>query len=140
MNQDLQKVLSEHFVMLESINPRRKIYKMDTWVTGYENMMHVVADLVKVSMLALEGIDNCDSDRIPEPGTNIAGVLALILDMLPYEEAQLLDALHEKYIAFENDDKQNASTAQTEEGNSIGSESYPDYNYSTITIHPATAN
>lgn len=58
--------------------------------------MFLIADIVKVSLLALEFETSCT--RIPEPNANISGVLSIILDLLPYEEAELLDRIREAVL------------------------------------------
>ncbi len=58
--------------------------------------MFLIADIVKVCILALEGDTSCN--RIPEPTTNISGVLGIILDLVPYEEADLLDHIREAVL------------------------------------------
>ena len=58
--------------------------------------MYLIADIIKVSILALEG--ETSYVRIPEPTTNICGVLAIILDLIPYEEADLLDTIREQML------------------------------------------
>jgi hypothetical protein len=57
-------------------------------------MMYTIADLTKVCMLALETADSGNFAEIRDPNSNIAGVLGLILNMIPYEEAELLDKLN----------------------------------------------
>jgi len=59
-------------------------------------VMFLMADIVKVCMLALEG--ETSSSRIPEPVTNISGVLGIILDLIPYEEAELLDTIRQQLL------------------------------------------
>lgn len=54
------------------------------------------SDIVKVSLLALKFETSCT--RIPEPNANISGVLSIILDLLPYEEAELLDHIREAVL------------------------------------------
>jgi hypothetical protein len=74
----------------------RKIDTVQVHLSGYEDVMFLVADIVKVCILALEGETDCL--RIPEPTHNISGVLALVLDLLPYEEMDLLDKIREQML------------------------------------------
>lgn len=43
------------------------------------------------------------SAHIPSPESNISGVLAIILDLLPYEESDLLDMIRRDVLSPESD-------------------------------------
>lgn len=87
----LRQLAEKHFVLLESQNIKKKRDTIQLNLSGYSDVMFLIADIVKVCILALEGDTSCN--RIPEPTTNISGVLGIILDLVPYEEADLLDHL-----------------------------------------------
>jgi hypothetical protein len=86
---ELRQMAEKHFVLLESQNLEKKRDTIQLNVSGYSDVMFLIADLVKVCILALEG--DTSFKQIPEPRTNISGVLFILLDLLPYEEAELLD-------------------------------------------------
>ncbi len=94
--QPLREIAQQHFALLESQNIKRKRDTIQLNISGYADVMYLIADIVKVSMLALEG--ETSSTRIPEPTTNISGVLGIILDLIPYEEADLLDLIREQVL------------------------------------------
>lgn len=89
----LRELAQKHFVLLESQNRKKKLDTIQLNLSGYADVMYLMADIVKVCMLALEG--ETSSKRIPEPNTNISGVLGIVLDLIPYEEADLLDLLRD---------------------------------------------
>jgi len=89
----LREMAVQHFVLLESKNLAKKRDSLPLNLSGYSDVMFLVADLVKVCMLALEGETSCT--RIPEPMVNISGVLGIVLDLIPYEEADLLDKIRD---------------------------------------------
>ena len=93
---ELRQMAEKHFVLLESQNIKKKRDTIQLNLSGYSDVMFLVADIVKVCILALEGDTSCN--RIPEPTTNISGVLGIILDLVPYEEADLLDHLREAVL------------------------------------------
>ena len=93
---ELRQMAEKHFVLLESQNVKKKRDTIQLNLSGYSDVMFLIADIVKVCILALEGDTNCN--RIPEPTTNISGVLGIILDLVPYEEADLLDHLREAVL------------------------------------------
>jgi hypothetical protein len=92
----LRQMAEKHFVLLESKNRAKKRDTLSLHLSGYSDVMFLIADIVKVSLLALD----CESSstRIPEPNANISGVLSIILDLLPYEEAELLDQIREAVL------------------------------------------
>ncbi|MDD5149526.1 MAG: hypothetical protein PHC28_03460 [Flavobacterium sp.] len=92
----LRQMAEKHFVLLESKNRAKKRDAVQLNLSGYSDVMFLIADIVKVSLLALEF--ETSSTRIPEPNTNISGVLSIILDLLPYEEAELLDQIREAIL------------------------------------------
>ncbi|WP_284651124.1 hypothetical protein [Flavobacterium terrisoli] len=94
--QPLRELAQQHFALLESQNVKKKRDTIQLNISGYADVMYLIADIVKVSMLALEG--ETSSSRIPEPATNISGVLGIILDLIPYEEADLLDLIREQVL------------------------------------------
>lgn len=93
---ELRQMAEKHFVLLESQNVKKKRDTIQLNLSGYSDVMFIIADIVKVCILALEGETSCN--RIPEPTTNISGVLGIILDLVPYEEADLLDHLREAVL------------------------------------------
>lgn len=93
---ELRQMAEKHFVLLESQNAKKKRDTIQLNLSGYTDVMYLMADIVKVCMLALEG--ETSSSRIPEPATNISGVLGIILDLIPYEEAELLDTIRQQLL------------------------------------------
>ena len=93
---ELRQMVEKHFVLLESQNAKKKRDTIQLNLSGYTDVMYLMADIVKVCMLALEG--ETSSSRIPEPATNISGVLGIILDLIPYEEAELLDTIRQQLL------------------------------------------
>ena len=94
--QPLRELAAKHFALLESQNPKKGLDTLQLNLSGYSDVMFLMADIVKVCMLALEG--ETSSSRIPEPATNISGVLGIILDLIPYEEAELLDTIRQQIL------------------------------------------
>lgn len=94
--QPLRELAAKHFALLESQNPKKGLDTLQLNLSGYSDVMFLMADIVKVCMLALEG--ETSSSRIPEPATNISGVLGIILDLIPYEEAELLDSIRQQLL------------------------------------------
>lgn len=96
---ELRELAEKYFVMLKSENNTNKRDTLQLNLSGYTDVMYLIADIVKVCMLALEG--ETSSSRITEPQVNISSVLGIILDLIPYEEADLLDKIREAVLGPE---------------------------------------
>ena len=93
--ESLRELAQRHFVLLEPANIAKKRDSISLNVSGYSDVMYLISDLTKVCILAL-GEGNCNtSAHIPSPESNISGVLSIILDLIPYEEIDLLDKIRE---------------------------------------------
>jgi hypothetical protein len=95
----LRDAVRKYFVLLEDENIGKQHSALPLRVSGYADVMHLIADLVKVAILALNNDGNPTTAHIPEPKMNIGGMLAVILDLLPYEEAELLDLIRQEVLA-----------------------------------------
>jgi hypothetical protein len=91
--ESLHALAREHFVLLEPENIKKHRDTLQLRLSGYSDVVHLTADIVKVCILALGSDGNATNAHIPEPETNISAVLSIILDLLPYEEADLLDKI-----------------------------------------------
>jgi hypothetical protein len=86
------------FRLLKPANKKNNSFILEVRVTGYNDTMHYIAHLIKVSIMALEGKDSFSSPYIPEPEVNISSMLELVLNMIPYEESELLDVLYQAHL------------------------------------------
>ncbi|RZJ69865.1 hypothetical protein [Flavobacterium sp.] len=99
LSADMRDLALQHFRLLQSENPHKKRDTVELRLSGYRDVMHLIADIVKVSILALENGGTGERAFISDPTLNVSGVLSLILDLLPYEEADLLDKI--RHASFE---------------------------------------
>jgi hypothetical protein len=93
---ELRELAEMYFIMLKSESRAKKRDTLQLNLSGYADVMYLIADITKVCMMALEYETSCT--RIPEPMVNISGVLGIILDLIPYEEADLLDKIREAVL------------------------------------------
>lgn len=94
----LREVATNHFRLLEAKNVNRKRDVLELSLSGYGDVMFLIADIVKVCLLALEGVQTENCSRVVEPTSNISGVLGIVLDLLPYEEMDFLDKIREAVL------------------------------------------
>jgi hypothetical protein len=85
----------QYFGLLKpAIESRTDIHKIEINIEGYRELFCMIMDLLKVGMLALDGME--DSCRHTE---RYVGSLLKVIEMLiPLEEGELLDILHIKYL------------------------------------------
>jgi len=77
----------------EGDNNERLVARVE--VTGYSGLVFLVMDLLKVSLLALEADPPYPSHDIRNPQSNVASIIELAIQLLPLEELELLDILHQ---------------------------------------------
>jgi|GEM_PF-316942 len=81
---------------------REGIYSVGVFTKSYQELSYMISDILKVCVLALE-TDAYKHHTIPDPKSNIRQTLGYVLDLIPYEELELLDAL--RYAALESSTK-----------------------------------
>ena len=94
----LREIAANHFRLLEPKNIKKKRDALELTLSGYSDVMFLIADIVKTCLLALEGAETENCSRIPGPTSNIGGVLGIVLDLLPYEEMDLLDKIRDAVL------------------------------------------
>ena len=97
--ESLKQLAEKHFVLLQSENIKKKRDSVSVNLSGYSDVAYLMSDIVKACLLALYGTDSNSHSRIPEPHTNISGVLSILLDLIPYEEFEFLDEIREEVLA-----------------------------------------
>ena len=98
LTESLRMLAQRHFVLLEPANIAKKRDNITLNVSGYSDVMYLIADLTKVCILALGDGSPDSRAHIPSPESNISGVLSIILDLIPYEEVDLLDKIREAVL------------------------------------------
>jgi hypothetical protein len=89
----------QYFAMLKPASATRKnIYNLQIDVTGYADLFCLVTDLLKAGMLALDGIEGSELQS-RQTEKYIYSLLRIIEKLIPIEEANLLDLLHEQYVS-----------------------------------------
>ncbi|WBL27258.1 hypothetical protein [Zunongwangia sp. HGR-M22] len=74
-------------------------------VKNHLYLMFLIEDLIKVSVLALEGMDSCFERQIKEPERSISDVLRHALDLIPIEEQEFIDKTLEVLDKLNNNNK-----------------------------------
>ncbi|HEX9980766.1 MAG TPA: hypothetical protein VGB50_09410 [Flavobacterium sp.] len=98
------KRFENSFRLLTKHGKRTDSFTLGIRVGGYNDVMHYISSAIKVCILALEGQEISCSRHIPQPEVNISSVLEMLLNMIPYEECELLDELHDEFLNPQDDD------------------------------------
>lgn len=80
-----------------SLNGHKTI---DITTEGYLDSSFMISNLIKVCITALEK-ENYSTRSVPQPHSNISGVLGYILDLIPHDEMEFLDKIR-KLLSEQN--------------------------------------
>lgn len=97
----IREIAGKYFVMLERHPGNKRRDSLEIQLNGYSDLMFIIANITKVCILALDSEES--HPGIPQPVVNISGVLGIILDLLPYDEANLLDHIRDAVLYPEDD-------------------------------------
>ncbi|MEE1964607.1 HEPN domain-containing protein [Allomuricauda taeanensis] len=79
-----------YFHALKPYLPEKGLYSTELITEGYCETSYMISDLIKVCITALEN-ENYSTRSVPQPHSNISGVLGYILDLIPHDEMEFLD-------------------------------------------------
>ncbi|MFC5194763.1 HEPN domain-containing protein [Bizionia hallyeonensis] len=99
----IQSLSERDFPSLKPHRVRTGLYTMELLTEGYLDTAYMIANLVKVCLLAMES-DYRGTRYIPDPEFNIKEVLGFILDMIPYTEMEMLDTIRDEALKTAIDD------------------------------------
>ena len=86
----LKELEKMYFHALKPYIPEKGLYSIELITEGYCETSFMISDLIKVCIVALEN-ENLSTRSIPQPHSNISGVLGYILDLIPHDEMEFLD-------------------------------------------------
>ncbi|KAF2331978.1 hypothetical protein [Flavobacterium daemonense] len=93
----------DFFTKLKTDQEKENSFVLEVKVSGYNELSIMIADLLKVSILALESDPPYVSELIRNPQINVLGILELALQLMPQREFELFDELHQFYISQKPD-------------------------------------
>jgi hypothetical protein len=105
----LQELAGKGFKTLRPAIHKKGLYNVEIVVEGYLDLLFTVANLIKGSIMALDS-DESDSNYISNPPTNIRNMLEIALQLLPYEEAELLDKSRPMLLKKDNEILENKNS------------------------------
>ncbi|MGI0105616.1 hypothetical protein [Salinimicrobium sp. WS361] len=85
---------------IEMIDPNQGINMTCGLASNYSELINLIADLLKTSKKALDGLHVSEETYITDPEYNIADVIGIVIKLLPFSEMKFIDEvislLHEK--------------------------------------------
>jgi hypothetical protein len=108
--EDLKGMARKSFVILQP-DDRKGHYNITLPVKSYLELNYFILDIVKLSLIALD-VEQESETNIKNPCDAIRGVLEIVLRLIPLEEAELLDKIHEM---IRSDDQKQDETAKLKE-------------------------
>lgn len=91
---DLKVVAKESFVLLRQNRNNKGKFTVSLEMNSYIELHWLMMDLIKVSIMALDA-EQESMTKVKSPCGAIRGVLEILLQLVPLEEAELLDRMHE---------------------------------------------
>lgn len=100
-NKDLVKKFHElKATHIEMIDSKQGINMTCGLASNYSELVNLLADLLKTSQKALDGLHVTEEPYITDPEYNIADVIGIVIKLLPFAEMKFIDEvvnlLHEK--------------------------------------------
>jgi hypothetical protein len=97
----------KYFTKLKPDPKNGELFIVELKVSGHSEVNSMLADILKVSILALEHDPPYVSRTIQNPEINVMGLLEIAVQLLPHGEMELLDEVHQFYLnqEFETNSK-----------------------------------
>jgi hypothetical protein len=101
--EDLKGIARKNFIVLQP-DDKEGDYNITLPIKSYIGLHFFILDIVKLSLIALDAVQGSVT-TIKSPCSAIRGVLEIVLRLIPLEEAELLDKIHEMLMS--DDQEQN---------------------------------
>jgi hypothetical protein len=102
--EELKEIAKSKFILLKSNKSSRKGFVLELPFENYTELHYLIFDIINVTLLAIRAAEE-EIDTVKSPLSAIHGVLEILKHMIPLEEIQLLDVLHDIVINQENQTK-----------------------------------
>ncbi|MGX7668929.1 hypothetical protein [Flavobacterium pedocola] len=111
---DLHKYIGNrrYFTLLKPCEHRKESYNVPLQFSGHADVIFTVMDIIKVAILALEADEPYDSNHIVNSRINIRNLLEIALQLIPMEEMQLLDEIHQLHETYKKTETSTEITKQ----------------------------
>lgn len=111
--EELKEATKGKFLLLKSNKNSKKGFIVELPFKNYTELHYLIFDIINVSLLALRAAEE-EIDTVKSPLSAIHGVLEILKHLIPLEEVDILDILHEMSIN-QNDNTKNPNDSSTDE-------------------------
>lgn len=94
----IRKLSGRYFNTLKPVTHRKDIYTAEIRVLNYFELTYVVSNMLKLCILALDQEAPEISKTVKNTSINVGVVLEIIAQLLPLDEIEFLDEIHEMLI------------------------------------------
>ncbi|MFV8346873.1 hypothetical protein [Flavobacterium sp. ZB4P13] len=90
-----RKLSVRYFNTLKPVTDKTDMYTAEIRVLNYCELGYVIYNMLKLCILALDQEAPEISETIKNPSINVASVLEIVAQLLPLDEIELLDEMHQ---------------------------------------------
>lgn len=111
--EELKEMAKSKFLLLKPNKSSRKGFVLELPFENYTELHYLIFDIINVTLLAIRAAEE-EIDKVKSPLSAIHGVVEILQHLIPLEEIDLLDILHEMSIN-QNDNTKNPTDKSTDE-------------------------
>ena len=93
-----RKLSVRYFNTLKPVTDKTDMYTAEIRVLNYCELAYVISNMLKLCILALDQEAPEISETIKNPAINVASVLEIVAQLLPLDEIEYLDEMHQMLI------------------------------------------
>lgn len=93
-----KELIERHFKTLKPVNKKTDIHVAEIRVFGYSELACITSSMLKLCILALDQDDPEVSRTVKNPSVDIALILEIVTQLLPYHEIEFLDKINQMYL------------------------------------------
>jgi len=96
--ENIIKSSARYFKTLKPVTNKTAMYTAEIRMLNYCELAYVISNMLKLCILALDQEAPEISETIKNPSINVASVLEIVAQLLPLDEIELLDEMHQMLI------------------------------------------
>jgi hypothetical protein len=113
-SESAEKLISQfrkvnYFKTLTPHNDKPNVYNAGIAFASYSELLILIKELLKVSLLAVQDGSVYDNSLIINPHINVASIIEIAIQLMPCNEGEALDACHKLYMDLQQIDLEKKS-------------------------------
>jgi hypothetical protein len=102
--QELQELVSALFTTITPSKQKKDLYTVSFTVYDYSHLILIISDLISLCLRAIEDESERGSDSKENSKVNIAQILNIANELLPFDEAAFLDKSRKLFLKENSND------------------------------------